>query len=458
MPLILIKTNVNGQNIDTSVEGLETKLDSVIHSNMESLHIPGLAFIIVKDGKTLLKKGYGFTSLGEDIKRVDPDSTVFRIGSITKTFTTTALLQLAENKNINLHKDVNSYLKSVKVPNTFKKPVTIDHLLNHSAGFDELLGRVIYNSNEQIPLSTYLKDKLIRLREPGIVSSYSSFGMALAGLLVEENSNMSLENYMKEHIWKPLGMTMTSITLSEENEKHVSQGYEYYSGINIPQPWEYYHTYPASEINSTVTDMGKYIQMHLNLGTFNNNKVLSKKSALAMQTQQLAVHPKVEAFCYGFYEEYSNGLRTVSHGGDMLGFSGYLALVPEKNLGVYVVNHHEGSRLRYTVLNTILKHLYPNFTSKLKSTKLKNNLLKFTGDYIWTTHCHTCKDGWKPDVKKVIANDDHTLTIFRQKFHQVEALLFENEDGTKTIGFLENKKGEITYMSSGNSNVFERLN
>ena len=77
---------------------LENSLDSLIQTTMEEEHIPGAAFIIVKDGKTLLKKGYGYTSLGEDVRRVDPDSTIFRIGSVTKTFTATALLQLVYQK------------------------------------------------------------------------------------------------------------------------------------------------------------------------------------------------------------------------------------------------------------------------------------------------------------------------------------------------------------------------
>ncbi|WP_299444331.1 serine hydrolase domain-containing protein [uncultured Aquimarina sp.] len=453
----LFTTPLISQTNSYSVELLETKLDSVIQSSMESRHVPGLAFIIVKDGKTLLKKGYGYTSLGDNIKQVDPDSTIFRIGSITKTFTALALLQLADDKKIDLDKDVNIYLKSVKVPNTFKKPVTTTHLLNHSAGFDELRGRVVYDKEEQIPLNQFLKDKLVRLREPGIVSSYSTFGIALAGLLVEDISGMSLEAYMQENIWNPLNMDMTCITLNEKNEDYASIGYEYRDGINLPMPWEFYHTYPASEINSTVTDMGKYIQMYLNLGKYKGKQVLSKKNALAMQRPQLAIHPEIESFCYGFYEEYAEDLRTVSHGGDMLGFSGYMALVPDKNMGIYVVNHHEGSRIRYTVLNAILQFFNPNPKEKFKYTRLKNDLSKFAGTYMWSTYCHTCENAWKPNPEQIKVNNDYTITVFGEKFHQVESLLFKNESGRRTLGFLENNKGKITHMAFGASNMFERI-
>ncbi len=455
--IIQFTTPLIGQTNLYSVKLLEAKLDSVIQSNMESRHIPGLAFIIVKDGKILLKKGYGYTSLGGNIKQVDPDSTIFRIGSVTKTFTTLALLQLADDKKIDLNKDVNTYLKSVKVPNTFKKPVTATHLLNHSAGFDELRGRVVYDEEEKIPLKQFLKDKLVRLREPGIVSSYSTFGIALAGLLVEDISGISLEAYMQENIWKPLHMDMTNMTLNKKNEDYASIGYEYRNGINVPMPWEFYHTYPASEINSTVTDMGNYIQMYLNLGKFKGKQVLSKKNALAMLKPQLAIHPKVESFCYGFYEEYAQGLRTVSHGGDMLGFSGYMALIPDKNMGIYVVNHHEGSRLRYIVLNTILNFFNPNPKEKFKYTRLKNDLSKFAGTYMWSTYCHTCENAWKPSPEQIKVNNDYTITVFGEKFYQVEPLLFKNDSGTRMLGFLENKKGKIIHMAFGASNMFEKI-
>ncbi|WP_108804274.1 serine hydrolase [Aquimarina sp. Aq107] len=212
------------QDSDATVKKLETKLDSLINHALENEHIPGAAFIIVKDGKTLLKKGYGYTSLGEGIRRVDPDSTIFRIGSVIKTFTSTALLQLIDKELIEINTDVNNYLTSVKVPTTFMEPVTSAHLLNHSAGFDELTGRVVYNEQASIPLKEFLKDRLVRVRRPGMISSYSSYGIALAGLLVEDISGLKLDQYMKKHIWEPLGMNMTSMFLNEQVENYAFLG------------------------------------------------------------------------------------------------------------------------------------------------------------------------------------------------------------------------------------------
>ncbi|AUP79469.1 serine hydrolase domain-containing protein [Flavivirga eckloniae] len=454
---ILITTIAFSQKKEYANEDLESKLDSLITNTMESEHIAGASYIIVKDGKTLLKKGYGYATLGKNAKPVNPDSTIFRIGSITKTFTVTALLQLEDRNLIDLDKDVNQYLKSVKVPATYNEPITASHLFTHSAGFDELRGRVVYKKGQQIALEDFLHDKLIRLRKPGIVPAYSTFGMALAGLLVEDISGFTLEEYMKRNIWEPLGMTMTSIELTKNQEKNLSIGYEYMNGINIPQLWEWYHTYPASSINSTTADMGKYLQMHLNLGEFNKNKILNPETALSMQTQQLSINPEVYGFAYGFYEKNQFGLKAYNHGGDMLGYSSFITLVPEINLGVFVVHHHENTNLRNKVISQVLEHFGTKDVINPNPKRMNSDVSKFTGNYKWMSTCSTCLDSDKQKTYELTANKDNTLSGFGRKFYQVEPLLFKSYDGKRVMGFLQNNSRKIKYLSLGNVNVFEKV-
>ncbi|WP_298486750.1 serine hydrolase [uncultured Maribacter sp.] len=454
---VLISIITFSQKKEYDVEDLEIKLDSLIINTMESEHIPGASYIIIKDKKTLLKKGYGYTTLGKDSKPVNPDSTVFRIGSITKTFTATALLQLKDKNLINLNKDVNIYLKSVKVPTTYDEPVTASNLLTHSAGFDELRGRVVYKKKQQLPLDNFLDGKLIRLRKPGTVAAYSTFGVALAGLLVQDISELTLEEYMKKNIWQPLGMSMTSIELPQNQENSLSIGYEYKNGINVPQSWEWYHTYPASSINSTTADMGKYLQMHLNLGEFNDNRILKSESALSMQTQQLSINKEVFGFAYGFYEKNQFGLKAFNHGGDMLGYSSFITLVPEINLGVFVVHHHENTNLRTKVISLVLEHFGTKNISNLNPKRLHNDISIFSGNYKWMSTCYTCTNIEKQPTYKLTANDDNTLSGFGRKFYQVDALLFKSYDGKRIMGFKKDESGKIKYMSLGNVNAFEKV-
>ncbi|MBS9464365.1 beta-lactamase family protein [Flagellimonas sp. 389] len=453
----LITAIVFSQKNEYDIGFLESKLDSLIEKTMESEHIPGASFIIVKDGETLLKKGYGYTTLGRNVKPVNPDSTIFRIGSITKTFTVTALLQLKDENLIDLHKDVNQYLKSVKVTDTYNEPITASHLMAHSAGFDELTGRRVFKQDQKIPLETFLNGKLIRLREPGIVSAYSTFGIALAGLLVENISGLSLEDYMKRNIWQPLGMSMTSIELPKHQNNNLSIGYEYENGINVPQPWEWYHTFPASSINSTTADMGKYLKMHLNLGQLNNTKILNRETALSMQTQQLSVNPEVYGFAYGFYEKNQFGVKAYNHGGDMLGYSSFITLVPEINLGIFVVHHHENTNLKGKVVSQILEHFGTKNVINPNPERMNNDVSKFTGNYKWMSSCYTCPNSDQQPIHELTANDDNTLLGFGRKFYQVEPLLFKSYDGKRIMGFLQNENGKIKYMSLGNVNAFEKV-
>ncbi|WP_422858856.1 serine hydrolase domain-containing protein [Flagellimonas sp. S174] len=455
--LALITTIAFSQKKEYDISFLESKLDSLILNTMESEHIPGASFIIVKDGKTLLKKGYGYATLGKNAKSVNPDSTIFRIGSITKTFTATALLQLKDKNLIDIHQDVNLYLKSVKVPAKDNEPITASHLLTHSAGFDELKGRRVFKQAQHMPLEAFLDGKLIRLRKPGIVSAYSTFGIALAGLLVEDISGLTLEDYMKKNIWEPLGMSLTSIELPKNRDNNLSIGYEYENGINVPQPWEWYHTYPASSINSTTADMGKYLQMHLNLGKLNEVKILNTETALSMQTQQLSVNPAVHGFANGFYEKNQFGLKAYNHGGDMLGYSSFITLVPEINLGIFVVHHHENTNLRGKVVSQVLDHFGNKADVDSNPKRMNSDISKFTGNYKWMSFCYICPDSDQQPIYELTANDDNTLSGFGRKFYQVETLLFKSYDGKRIMGFLQNGNGEIKYMSLGNVNAFEKV-
>ena len=135
--------NPDGQPTQaSSVQGLtdpaelETFLDDLFTKQMEDYHIAGLTFALVKDGQLFFQKGYGYADL-EKQTPVDPATTIFRIGSVTKLFTWTAVMQLVEQGKLDLDADVNTYL-DFKIPSTFPEPITLKHLLSHTAGFEEL--------------------------------------------------------------------------------------------------------------------------------------------------------------------------------------------------------------------------------------------------------------------------------------------------------------------------------
>src|SRR5690349_11826908 len=135
---------------------LESFFDSVTTSQMDKQHIAGAVVILVKDGQVLFKKGYGYANV-ENKTAVSPDETIFRIGSISKVFTATAIMQLVDKGLIKIDNDVNTYLTDWKIPEPYSKPVTFANLLTHSAGFDEISpGRKAANAESVIPLGTFI--------------------------------------------------------------------------------------------------------------------------------------------------------------------------------------------------------------------------------------------------------------------------------------------------------------
>jgi CubicO group peptidase (beta-lactamase class C family) len=135
-------------------------LDVFINKKMEEYHIPGLVFVLVKDGDVFFTKGYGFADI-EQNKPVIPAKTVFRVGSVSKVFTATAVMQLVERGDIDLNANVNQYLKLFKLEENYSKPVTMANLLTHSAGFR---GRGINTwtrkESERLPLGAFLAENM----------------------------------------------------------------------------------------------------------------------------------------------------------------------------------------------------------------------------------------------------------------------------------------------------------
>jgi CubicO group peptidase (beta-lactamase class C family) len=220
---------------------LAAVIDPVFAAGMKQEQIPGAAFVLVQNGRVVLSKGFGLADVASG-RTVEPDSTIFPFASISKVFTATAVMQLVEQGRVDLDTDVNRYLKDVRVPPTYPRPVTVAHLLTHTSGLDEVPGRRVRDAAELMPLGRFLADRLIRVHPPGEVTSYSSYGMALAGLLVEDVSGRPFEEYLRSHIWQPLGMSRTFITVPSAFAADLATPYEMEGDELVPVPYELYQT------------------------------------------------------------------------------------------------------------------------------------------------------------------------------------------------------------------------
>jgi CubicO group peptidase (beta-lactamase class C family) len=442
-----------------SLEGLEPWVDAAMASGMEEEHIPGAAFVLVRDGAVVLAKGYGKADV-ESGRPFNADRTIFPIASVSKVFTATAVMQLVEQGRVELEADVNRYLDFAKVPSTYPQPVTIAHLLSHTAGFDELPGRRVRSESELMPLGRFLADRLVRVHPPGKVTSYSSYGMSLAGLMVEDVSGTGFESYLRRHIWDPLGMKRTSIAVPDATST-LATAYEREDGELAAVPYEIYQTPPAASILSTVEDMGRYMIALWQGGRYGENGILREQRTDLMLRRRATMHPLLPGWTLGFQESDLNGLRIVEHGGDIGGFSSLLTLMPEQGVGFFIVHHLESNNLRFKLRQAILDRYFPDSRAlkvPVPDPKSAAGLRRFAGKYRGNIFCHSCPDGG-PNVQEfeVEANDDGTISIWGSRWVEVSPLYFVSADGRSRIGFAEDKSGRITALSAGSWKVLERI-
>ncbi len=449
---------------------IEALLDPLFKAEMEKQHVPGAVVSVVKDGKVFFTKGYGVADI-ETKAPVVPDKTIFRIGSITKVFTALAVMQLFDRKRIRLTDDVNTYLMGVKVPNTFPQPITFHDLLTHSSGLDEISpGRRTSDENSVIPLGDFLRTRIVRRAPPGEAISYSTYNAALAALAVEQITRTPFKKYLQQNIFEPLGMSHTSITaVKQEYKQDLASGYEYISNENQKLPFQWFHTYPASDINSTATDMARFMIANLQGGVIDGKRILSAKAAHEMQATHFRMHPKIPGWAYGFYEWDENNLHLIGHSGTMDdGYSAMMAMVPEKQLGIFVACNTEscGGQLGEQVRWEILGHYFP-LQERSEVPQSKNpspaELKKFEGKYRSIIYCHTCppNTSYVTAPLEVKVTEDGMLSLWGGKWKQIEPMLFVRADGRLAgrvfLGFKENKPGEVAYMFQTTYQVFEKV-
>src|SRR5580693_9223108 len=186
-------------------------MDGLVPYGIEHGDVAGGVVVIVKDGKILFAKGYGFSDVAKRAP-VIPDQTMFRPGSVSKTFTWTAVMQLVQAGKIDLDRDVNAYL-DFKIPEKFGKPITMRNLMTHTAGFEDGIDKSFVKKADQLfPLADYMKNYMpARIEPPGKVVAYSNYGASLAGYIVQRLSGESYADYIANHILKPLGMTHSTM-------------------------------------------------------------------------------------------------------------------------------------------------------------------------------------------------------------------------------------------------------
>jgi CubicO group peptidase (beta-lactamase class C family) len=312
-------------------------LDGFMPFTLESNDIAGAVVVIVKDGQVLTQRGFGYADIAAR-RRVDPATTMFRAGSISKLFTWTAVMQLVEQGKLDLDADVNQYL-DFRIPPYRGQPITLRNLMTHTPGFEEAIKGGIRFSGAVPPLSEVLKSLLpARVYAPGSTPAYSNYGAGVASYIVERISGMPFAEYIERNIFAPLGMTHSSFRqpLPAQLAPFMSQGYP--KASEEPKPYELISIPGAGSLAVSGADMAKFMIAQLNQGA----GLLKPETALLMHDPSHVTLPGTNRMALGFYEMQLNGLSAIGHGGDLNFFHSDMWIYPTKNVGLFVSMNSAG--------------------------------------------------------------------------------------------------------------------
>jgi CubicO group peptidase (beta-lactamase class C family) len=318
-----------------TAEDADAWLDGYLPYALHSGDIAGAVVAIVKDGKVLTERGYGFSDI-EKRTSVDPKKTLFRPGSVSKLLTWTAVMQLVERGKINLDADVNQYL-DFKIPAFDGQPVTMRNIMQHTAGFEEQAKGILSDDPKSPSFETLLKAGVPkRVFAPGSTPSYSNYGASLAGYIVQRLSGEPFDAYIEKHIFAPLDMQLSSFRqpLPANLIPLMSKGYPRASAD--PKPYEIIGPAPAGSLAAPAEDMAHFMIAHLQGGEYNGQRILSAATAEQMHNSPLTVLPPLNRMELGFFETNINGHEVIAHLGDTDSFHTSLHLYMQEGVGFYV--------------------------------------------------------------------------------------------------------------------------
>lgn len=313
---------------------IDAWLDGLMPAMMHAGDIPGGIVTVVKDGQVLTTRGYGFADVAAK-RKVDPRTTLFAFGSVSKVFTATAVMQLVEQGRVDLDADVNRYL-DFRLPPREGRAITLRQLLTHTAGFEEKLGHIV-GKRPMMPLDRYIKGWVpARVFPAGEVPAYSNYGSALVGYIVQRVSGQAYDDYMDQHVLGPLGMDHSTLRrpVPPRLLPLLSKGYVLGSGkVGY---LEYFGPAPAGSLLSTGADAGRFMIAHLQRGRIGDRQILSPATAEQMHAIQPKIYPALRGMALGFYEHSRNGHRVLAHNGGTQFFLSDMHLFLDDGVGLFV--------------------------------------------------------------------------------------------------------------------------
>jgi len=347
--------------------------------------------------------------------------------------------------------------------------ISIEHLLTHTSGFDERFLNVRFSKPEMI---TGLYEDVIgsmppRVRPPGEVVSYSNYGYALAGHIVEAVSGMEFEEYVEKYILNPINMDRSTFYEPPSGQllEDMVTTYNYKQNQHVEIPPVYHNQRPAGALYSNIEDLANFAMMNLNGGTYRDVSILNRETVDTMQSVQFMNHTQLEGRGYGFYELSKKGLRIIGHDGDLSGAHTYLFLIPEVNFGmVFHFNTSIGTSIQDDPRRLLVEHFmdrfYPDYSlsqSVVEKSSDITEIANISGHYRITRYVKKSPGKLlNPNILiQFIATQDKDGRVnISQPLGMVETTewapysndLFYHVDTGDFLAYNKNNKGKVEYL------------
>lgn len=368
------------------------QLESKIAAVLKKYNVTGLQLALNNTDSTLWNMNFGLASQLSDT--LVSDETLFRIGSISKTVTAVAVMQLVEQGKISLNTPVQTIIPEIAINNPWQEetPIKVLHLLEHTAGFDDNHFKEFVVSGKDMSTKDaldYHPHTRVARYEPGQFMSYANVDPTLLAYMVEKLSGMRFEDYVKQNIFEPLGMSNSSYFLSDRVKRHIATGYVNANDKLIATEYEFIKDRASGAINSNAADISKFQQMLINKGGY-LDKHLLKQSTI----ERMAITESTLAAKAGFQDGYSKYLITqhsagekwLGHSGEMIGFLSAMWHSTSRDVGYMFVTNisgnsaYDANREINDIVRAFIVERYP--AAEIKESKaLKKNSNNNTASY-----------------------------------------------------------------------------
>ncbi|WP_157976459.1 serine hydrolase domain-containing protein [Parahaliea mediterranea] len=450
---------------------VEAFVDGAVRQAMQDLHASAGVVAVMKGGKVILQKGYGYQDIDRRIPVNGRDS-LFRAGSISKLFTWIAVMQLVEQGRLSLDADVNTYLRTFVIPDTFPgQPVTLRHIMTHTAGFEDgALGYLILDDPAGIrPLAASLaRYQPRRVTPPGERAAYSNWASALAGLIVANVSGMTFSDYVQRNIFDALGMAHASFRepLPPELDKLMTRAYALRAGRYVEKPFEIISNFaPAGAVSVSAHDMTLFARALLNEGSWEGRRILRPETLQQMLDEGYVKDPRLRGVGLGFLKrEFGpDGFNSFGHDGNTFAFSSHFYLSKAEDFMLFSSFAGPGGRqVSKHFVSAFYSYFYRRPVSLIESPieppqELAARARAYAGVYHSSRSNYSTLESILRSMggTEVMTSPDGALLIDGERYVEVGRNLFREERGPERIAFQADGAGGIAGFVRDGDGVVE---